>query len=307
MALEPGEPIKGVGRWAEWGSPAPPPPPVVQPPTQVDRSKPIALAPVRPSIGFAIHYRKLILKLVAEMHADTTAQIARAYAAMERLEHDPVPAISVFGAADAPPAAILVATIRTLGRTWGARFDQASKELAAYFAKEVGKRADGQLEAILRKAGFSVPFRITPAIRDALEATTAENVALIKSIGSQYLTAIEGHVMRSITVGRDLAPLARSLEHQFGVTKRRAALIARDQNNKATAVIVRERQNDLGVKAIWVHSRAGKEPRPTHLANDGKEYDPKEGWYDPDVKERIWPGTLINCRCVSRSVIPGLT
>ena len=101
-------------------------------------------------------------------------------------------------------------------------------------------------------------------MRDALEATVAENVALIKSIGSQYLTAIEGHVMRSITVGRDLAPLARRLEFQYGVTRRRAALIARDQNNKATAVITRERQNELGIKAIWLHSAGGKvRDRPT--------------------------------------------
>lgn len=144
-------------------------------------------------------------------------------------------------------------------------------------------------------------------MRDALEATVAENVSLIKSIGSQYLTAIEGHVMRSVTTGRDLAPLARRLELQYGVTRRRAALIARDQNNKATAVITRERQNELGIKAIWLHSAGGKEPRPTHVANSGKVYDPKEGWFDPDVGEHIWPGTLINCRCVSKSVIPGLT
>jgi uncharacterized protein with gpF-like domain len=94
------------------------------------------------------------------------------------------------------------------------------------------------------------------------------------------------------------------------VTKRRAALIARDQNNKATAVFVRVRQKQAGIKkAMWLHSHGGKEPRKTHLANDGKLYDPQKGWFDPDpkVRRRIWPGELINCRCVSRSVVEGFS
>jgi uncharacterized protein with gpF-like domain len=92
------------------------------------------------------------------------------------------------------------------------------------------------------------------------------------------------------------------------VTKRRAALISRDQNNKATAVITRVRQQELGVaEAIWVHSTAGKTPRPTHV-KAGRErvrYAIAEGWYDPHEKKNVWPGELINCRCVSRAVIPG--
>ena len=41
----------------------------------------------------------------------------------------------------------------------------------------------------------------------------------------------------------------------------------------------------MGVdEALWLHSHAGKEPRPTHLANDGKRYKISEGWYDPDPR-----------------------
>jgi uncharacterized protein with gpF-like domain len=89
-----------------------------------------------------------------------------------------------------------------------------------------------------------------------------------------------------------------------------AALIARDQNNKATAVFVRVRQKQAGItKAMWLHSHGGKEPRKTHLANDGKLYDPAKGWFDPDPKVRrhIYPGELINCRCSSITVVPGFS
>lgn len=262
--------------------------------------KPIKLAAVRPSIGFELMYRSALERLISEMHQDVNATVLATYAAVTNDDTaSPM-------AADASPIA-LQAVMSRLGRRWSARFDVTSQELAAYFATNVRQRADGRLEAILRKAGFSVPFRLTPAVRGVVEAAVAENVTLIRSIASEYLTQVEGHVMRAVTVGRDLAPLARSLEHQYGVTRRRAALIARDQSNKATAVIVRERQNELGIKAVWLHSAGGKTPRPSHVANSGKEYDPKEGWYDPDVGERIWPGTLINCRCVTKSIIPGLT
>jgi hypothetical protein len=75
---------------------------------------------------------------------------------------------------------------------------------------------------------------------------------------------IEGLVMRSVQTGRDLGQLMKDLQEQFGVTRRRAAFVARDQNNKATASMTRARQHEPGItQAIWVHSGAGKHPRPT--------------------------------------------
>jgi uncharacterized protein with gpF-like domain len=72
----------------------------------------------------------------------------------------------------------------------------------------------------------------------------------------------------------------------------------------------RARQEELGItEAVWLHSHAGKKPRPTHLANHGKRYNVAEGWFDPDpkVRKHIWPGELINCRCVSKSVVKGFS
>ena len=86
-----------------------------------------------------------------------------------------------------------------------------------------------------------------------------------------------------------------------------AALIARDQNNKATATITRARQEDLGIThAYWIHSNGGKKPRPSHV-KAGQEktvYEVSKGWFDPDEGEYIWPGMLINCRCVCKAILP---
>lgn len=203
------------------------------------------------------------------------------------------------------PAEHLQDAFRSLAKRWQHKFDEAAPRLARWFATKASRRSDATLQHILKDGGFSVKFTMTPAAADIIDAVVAENVALIRSIPQQYLTQVEGAVMRSVRQGRDLGPLAKELREQYGVTKRRAALIARDQSNKATADMTRARQVEKGYKAIWRHSHGGKEPRPTHLANDGKTYDPVRGWYDPHEKKLIWPGTLIRCRCYSQTIIPG--
>jgi SPP1 gp7 family putative phage head morphogenesis protein len=145
-------------------------------------------------------------------------------------------------------------------------------------------------------------------MRDIMQATIGQQVSLIKSIPSQYFTSIEGLMMRSVQTGQDLEQMTKDLQEQFGVTRRRAAFIARDQNNKATASMTRARQDELGsTQAIWVHSGAGKHPRPTHVDMNGTKYDVKKGMWDPAVKRWIFPGEEINCHCFSRSVISGFS
>lgn len=208
-------------------------------------------------------------------------------------------------AQDASPAVALRETMRKLSGYWQKRFNDAAPELAKYFAENAFKRADGSLQAMLKKAGFTVEFKMTREANDVYQASLAENVGLIKSIASEHLTQVEGLVMRSVSAGRDLAGLSAELHERFGVTKRRAAFIAFDQNQKATASITRVRQQSLGcTEAVWLHSHGGKEPRKSHQAADGKRYLIAKGMEIDG--EFILPGQLPRCRCVSRSIIPGL-
>lgn len=253
------------------------------------------LAPVRPNLGLEIAYRQKLVALVDAMQEDLTKKLLGTYKANE-------PEM----AADMSPAMELRRAMRKLKRKWQRRFDDASDELAEYFATAATDRADGALEHILRKAGFTVRFKLTPAMNDAYQATIGENVGLIRSIASEHLTQVEGHVMRAVQAGHDLHTLSNELQAQFGVTKDRAAFIARDQSSKAVAVTTRVRQTEMGLKtAVWLHSSAGKHPRPSHVAMSGKVYDVSKGAYLEG--KWTWPGVEINCRCVSRIVIPGLT
>lgn len=211
-------------------------------------------------------------------------------------------------AMDATPADELQRAIRRLARRWQKKFNAMAPELADYFAQEASKRSDKQLQDILRRGGVTVRFRTTKAQRDILNATVNANVSLIKSIPQQYLGKVEGIVMRSVQAGRDLSIVYQDLRKEFGVTKRRASLIARDQNNKATSALSHARQVELGLtEGIWRHSHAGKKKRPTHVAMDGKKYDLRKGMFDPDpkVNRHVFPGELIECRCQGIPIIPG--
>jgi SPP1 gp7 family putative phage head morphogenesis protein len=255
------------------------------------------LSVVRPNAGIEQAYRKRMQALIAEMDNSVRYWLRAAYRANEPVM-----------AQDRTPADELRDAIRKLARRWQKNFDEAAPQLAEYFAQSVASRSSGALKAILKKAGFTVKFKMTRAMRDVMAATVGQQVSLIKSIPSRYFTNIEGLVMRSVQTGRDLGRLTQDLQQQFGVTRRRAAFIARDQNNKATASMTRARQDELGItQAIWVHSGAGKHPRPTHVAMNGKKYDVNKGMWDSAVNRWIFPGEEINCRCISRSIIPGFS
>lgn len=242
-------------------------------------------------------YRKRLRKLIDAMMADVERLVARSW------EDNPPRTL----AQDEAPVTQLRKMFRELATNWAKRFDKGAADLAKHFAKASRRRSDAQLKAILRKAGMSVDFTMSRAMQDAMAAVVAENVGLIKSIPEQYLGRVEQATMRSVAAGRDMAALKKDISRLRVVTSRRAALIARDQNNKATASLQRVRQMELGItQAIWMHSYGGHHPRKSHLKNDGKRYDVAKGWYDPEEKRWIIPGELINCRCVSRSVIPGM-
>lgn len=260
------------------------------------KNKPITLPPIHPNAGLQLLYQRKIEKIVDEMNKSVLYWLRTAYNANK-------PEM----AQDASPAVFLTQVLRRLARRWEDRFEVYAKKLAKYFATEAKDRVDGRLKSILKKSGFAVEFKMTAAANDVMQATIQQNVGLIKSIASRHFEEIEGLVLRSVTTGRDLKYLTDELEKRFKVTRKRAAFIARDQNNKATAVITRVRQEGLGItEALWKHSHAGKTPRPEHQKWHNQKYDVSKGMWSEVDGCYVWPGTAINCRCGSRSILPML-
>ena len=255
------------------------------------------LRAVNPNIGVETAYRRKLDSMIEAMHDSIMYFVLASYKKNE-------PEI----AQDAVPADELKRAVTKLVDRWTRNFDDTAEQMAEHFSQDISERSDAALRSILKKGGWSVKFKMTASQRDIFKSTVNQNVALIKSIPQQYLSGVEQLVQESVQSGRDLGALSKSLQEKYGVTKRRAALISRDQNNKATSAFNRARQTELGIKqAIWMHSHAGEVPRPTHVKMDGETYDISKGMWDPAVKEWIQPGQLINCRCTSRPIVPGFT
>ena len=158
---------------------------------------------VQPNAGIEAAYRKKLQALIAEMDQSVVYWLRAAYRANEPIM-----------AQDRTPADGLRDAIRKLARRWQKNFDEVAQALAEYFSQAVAERSSGALRAILKKAGFTVKFKVTPAMRDIMQATIGQQVSLIKSIPNQYFTNIEGLVMRSVQTGRDLGQLTKDLQEQ---------------------------------------------------------------------------------------------
>lgn len=265
--------------------------------------KPVTVAAVRPSAAVEAWYYDKLERAIFEMDKSLFYWL-KAYFRQH-------PATTE----DASPTKTLHRKMSALARDWQKMFDNMSKKVAADFASKAKRHADTAFKASLKKGGFSVDFQMTGRMQDALDAKIADNIDLIKSIAREHLADVQSHVMRSVQHGRSMKELTEelrgiiTLDHpEWDNTKviRRARLIARDQNNKATSLFHRTRQKELGITtAIWSHTSASKEPREEHEEWNGEPYDIEEGMYSEVDEEFVWPGTPINCGCTSRSVIPG--
>lgn len=263
--------------------------------------KAIRVAAVGPNLGVKAAYQKRLVALIEAMHKDILRAVSKAWAA------NPPHALL---AKDASPASDGRKVVAALRRRWTKRFKDGADTLAKHFTDDTLRHQDVALQSALRKAGFSVKFQATRPMNDAYQAVRHEQVHLIKSIPAQHLDDVEGLVLRSVQHGHDMGQLSKDLQERYEITKRRAALIARDQNNKATAVFNRVRKLDLGiVKSRWIHTQASKNPRDSHedmARDDGGIFDTAVGCYDKEYGDFVQPGELINCGCIAEGVIPGL-
>lgn len=143
-------------------------------------------------------------------------------------------------------------------------------------------------------------------IKGAVAEFTAENVALIRSIPSEFFSDLERVLTRAIADGARWEELAQIIEDRYDVTESRARLIARDQTNKFVGDLNRVRQQDLGIdKFIWrtmgderVRTDETEGSGEGHRERNGVEYE----WAHPPNGET--PGEPINCRCYAEAVLP---
>lgn len=261
--------------------------------------KPVLVRAIHANAGVHAWYRKKLQDLMRQMYDDIYDELRGVWK-----DEPPIASMAV-DASRKNPSILLRRVLHKWGRNWIKSIDKLSLDLSAKFADKSFRATQQQLKSAFSESGFTVKFKPTRASLASYHAVRAENVGLIRNLPTQFYKRIEQDVWKSVREGASMSKLSLKLQESYGMEYRRAALISRDQNNKAKAVIESTRRQELGITiARWQHSGGGKEPRPEHVAFSGKLFELKKGAFLEG--KWVWPGTEINCRCTSSAIIPGL-
>jgi SPP1 gp7 family putative phage head morphogenesis protein len=140
-----------------------------------------------------------------------------------------------------------------------------------------------------------------PWLNDQLELFANQNSSLITSLSEKELARVAGIIERGLQEGSRFNEISKEIEKSFGITRRHATLIARDQTTKLNASLTRLRQEEVGVTEYIWSTAQDERVRPTHKANEGKKFK----WSKPS-KITGHPGHDVNCRCVAIPVLEGI-
>ena len=180
---------------------------------------------------------------------------------------------------------------------------QAAESIASDFVRtQIKTNARGN-----KSVGIDV-FSESQQMRDYLEAATFQNAMLITSIPAQYLEQVQNLVMTNMRAGMRPSFIEKALQEQFGVTQRRAKMIARDQTAKVAGEINKRRQIATGFSYFkWSDSKDQRvRHRHREIADKVTEYGPGVYRWDnlplSDKGEPIAPGQDYQCRCVAIAV-----
>lgn len=135
-----------------------------------------------------------------------------------------------------------------------------------------------------------------------------ENVLMIKSIPTETLGEMRQIILNGYRRGETMTSIAKQIQEQYKLSRRKAQLLARDQVSTLNSQITKLQHEDAGcTKYRWSTSRDSR-VRPCHKALDGKVIswdDPPEMWYDTKSRGRVstgrrcHPGEDYCCRCVA--------
>lgn len=137
--------------------------------------------------------------------------------------------------------------------------------------------------------------------RDMIEKWVSDNVDLIKTVPHKSLEQMKEIVYSGYMNGQSTTNIVKEIQRQYGMDKRHARLIARDQTAKLNAAITKKQQKDAGVNRYeWSDSNDNR-VRSSHHRLNGHIF----SWDDPpetDKGRRCHPGEDYQCRCCALPV-----
>lgn len=163
----------------------------------------------------------------------------------------------------------------------------------------------------MTSALFSLDLFIDePWLSDQLTLFATQNSQLINSLVETEIERVSGIVQRGFQQGLPYKTVSEEIQETFGITRRHAKLIARDQTVKLNASLTKLRQEELGIQTYTWQTSGDERVRSSHRLMDGL----IGRWDDPTVYKKpgdkkwrkrssamsqLHPGGDVQCRCVS--------
>lgn len=245
----------------------------------------VLLPPLEERIGSVVEYRRTLLNMLQGLASETRRSVLPELARERKLT------------TDAPNGS----WFRHLYNARTRFMNEAEARMRRNLSREAERHTDTFRQIATRALGIDLAGIIQKEdIGDYVQAALQRNVSLIKSLADDAVNRVEQAVFNASVQGRSSRQLRVDLQEQFGMTQKRANLIARDQLAKINSDLTRIRQEQVGIKKyVWSTSQ-DERVRPRHQELDGKEYK----WGEPTGAEGgASPGQPIQCRCLALAVI----
>ncbi|WP_122425151.1 phage minor head protein [Pseudomonas viridiflava] len=200
---------------------------------------------------------------------------------------------------------LIIAAMRRLTSKWASfGVDAGADRIAGEFVQSALKKSERDLK---KSMGIDV-FSGSKTLQDYLKASAQQNAQLIKSIPAKYLDEVQTLVMANMRSGMRPGFIEKALQEQFGVSQRRAKVIARDQTGKINGELAEKQQIGAGFEYFqWIDSDDRRvRHRHSEIANKVTAYG--KGiyrWDDLPLSDSgvpIKPGSDYQCRCIARPV-----
>lgn len=188
------------------------------------------------------------------------------------------------------------ALIATLG--YASQSEQVIRAVVDRIGRRVTQFNQREFRAVLRSVYAVDVITPDPPLAEALRVWEAENIGLIRSVPQQAVSRIQGTITEAVRTGQTLQTVKAQVRAEFGVTDRRAELIARDQIGKLNGQLTQLRQEAIGVDSYTWRGILDARERPEHVAREGKVF----AWNKPPSDGH--PGQPIRCRCTAAPVLP---
>lgn len=155
----------------------------------------------------------------------------------------------------------------------------AASTSARFFGLELAAFNQMQYQKTMNSVLGVDIFLEEPWLVPQLELFANQNAQLIANMTTNEIERVSGIVQRAMQEGSSYESVIENIEKSFGITRRHAKLIARDQTSKLNGSLTKLRQQESGVTEYRWQTSGDERVRPDHRALDGKIC----RWDDPTV------------------------